>query len=161
MAVKDATKTSKKRKQSVEVEDVVEKPMETGTLEMLSDDEDGVDAVSDDGEVDEFPEIDTQSDSEDDELYDSDGNEPNSDEEDEEGDITSDSGDSELYIFPKAKTITSDITGHPKRVYPEIEPNYDSDSSTEDVSHSVFSTDPSRTIYSGSQSCRRCTNALV
>jgi hypothetical protein len=35
--------------------------------------------------------------------------------------------------FPVPKTIVSDITGRPKRVYPEIEPDYDSDSSTEEV----------------------------
>lgn len=36
-------------------------------------------------------------------------------------------------IGPKAKIVTSKITGRPKRVYPEIEPDYDSDSSTEEV----------------------------
>ena len=39
-----------------------------------------------------------------------------------------------LNIFPEAKIITSTITGQPKKVYPEIEPDYDSDSSTEEVS---------------------------
>lgn len=37
--------------------------------------------------------------------------------------------------FPRAKTIISEITGQPKQVYPPIEPDYDSDSSTEDVSY--------------------------
>ena len=64
------------------------------------------------------------------------------DEEDElteDGDGESDDGasedisDDELRIFPRPKTITSDITGRPKRVYPPIEPDYDSDSSTEEV----------------------------
>jgi hypothetical protein len=35
--------------------------------------------------------------------------------------------------FPVATTVVSNITGRPKRVYPDIEPDYDSDSSTEDV----------------------------
>ena len=55
-------------------------------------------------------------------------------EEDEEDETEAESpSDTELRIFPKAKTIISGITGQPKRVYPEIEPDYDSDSSTEDV----------------------------
>ena len=53
------------------------------------------------------------------------------DAEEEEGETDID--DDEINVFPKAKTIVSDITGQPKRVYPEIEPDYDSDSSTEDV----------------------------
>jgi ribosome biogenesis protein ERB1 len=40
------------------------------------------------------------------------------------------------------ETVISNITGRPKRVYPEIDPEYDSDSSTEEVhkrmSPSVF-----------------------
>jgi ribosome biogenesis protein ERB1 len=39
----------------------------------------------------------------------------------------------ELAIFPKARTVVSKITGVPKREYPDIEPGYDSDSSTEEV----------------------------
>lgn len=38
------------------------------------------------------------------------------------------------YAMPKM--VTSEITGEPKKVYPPIEPDYDSDSSTEDVSTS-------------------------
>lgn len=34
----------------------------------------------------------------------------------------------------RSKTVISKITGQPKQVYPPIEPDYDSDSSTEDVS---------------------------
>jgi ribosome biogenesis protein ERB1 len=96
-------------------------------LEMLSDEEDENDVVSDDGGVDEFPEIDTRSDSEDEEVESSDTSG------DEENDSDNDSDDSDLHIFPQAKTVTSEITGKLKRVYPDIEPNYDSDSSTEDV----------------------------
>ena len=71
-----------------------------GQLEILSEEE-NEDLVSDDGLVDDFPELSIQSDS--------DGSE-------------------------KPKNVVSDITNQPKLVYPEIEPDYDSDSSTEDVS---------------------------
>ena len=37
-------------------------------------------------------------------------------------------------LIPEVKNEISDITGAPKRVYPPIEPDYDSDSSTEDAS---------------------------
>lgn len=139
MAVTDSSRRTKKRKEPTE-DTPIEAPVESGNLEMLSDEEDGKDAISDDGHVDEFPEIDTGSDSEDEEFEgaddEDDGDSDEGDEEDAEDaeeDSDFDSDDSELHIFPKAKTITSEITGHPKRVYPEIEPNYDSDSSTEDV----------------------------
>ena len=109
-------------------------------LEMQSEDEDGADEVesSDDEGAERFPELDTRSDSEGEEDEESqaededeDGNEtePSAD-----GTVEEDSDDS-LHVFPRAKTITSDITGQPKKVYPEIEPDYDSDSSTEEVSH--------------------------
>jgi ribosome biogenesis protein ERB1 len=128
-------KEHKKRKQ---VDDEVPEPspfVDAVGLEMLSEEEDE-DAVSgsDDGEVDEFPEIDTRSDSED-EKYEGgqeDSNEEE-DEEDEEENSSASDADSDLHIFPESKTIISNITGQPKRVYPEIEPDYDSDSSTEDV----------------------------
>ncbi|KAJ7095181.1 NUC169 domain-containing protein [Mycena belliarum] len=106
------------------------------SLEMLSDDEGSDDAVSDDGQVDDFPEIDAASDSDT-------GGEKDTDEEDsggtdEEDFLAEDSDDSlDRDIFPKPKTIISDITGQPKRVYPEIEPDYDSDSSTEDAPNRV------------------------
>ncbi len=122
------SKDTRKRKQPQE-----EAPNEqnglngASSLEMLSDDEDGEEIGSDDGEVEEFPEIDVASDSEEDE-------ESDESDEDEEESSEGDSDDSDLHIFPKPKTIVSDITGRPKRVYPEIEPDYDSDSSTEDVS---------------------------
>jgi ribosome biogenesis protein ERB1 len=85
--------------------------------------------------VDEFPEIDTRSDSEDEEYE---GSEDGSDEEDdEESSEASSDADSGLHIFPESKTILSNITGQPKHVYPEIEPDYDSDSSTEDAPNRV------------------------
>jgi ribosome biogenesis protein ERB1 len=94
-----------------------------GGLEMLSDEEDGLDASSDEGEIEEFPEIVTGSESEFDE-----------DEINEESDSDTDES---LHIFPKAKTVVSEITKQPKLVYPEIEPEYDSDSSTEEVSKTI------------------------
>ncbi|TFK76121.1 BOP1NT-domain-containing protein [Pluteus cervinus] len=112
-----------------------------GHLEMLSDDEDGNDIQSDDGQVDQFPEIHTESDSEEEEKEEtSDEEDEEEDEEDkdedEESDSASDSAES-LHVFPKAKTVMSEITGQPKLVYPEIEPDYDSDSSTEDAPNRV------------------------
>ncbi|KAG6890935.1 Ribosome biogenesis protein erb1 [Termitomyces sp. Mi166 len=141
MAVKEIIKPSKKRKHLSE-DDVSGLPTITvGELEMLSDEEDGGDAVSDDGEVDEFPEIDTRSDSDDSDGFEGTDDEDNSreeldGEEEEEDDDDSSDADS-LHVFPKAKIIVSDITGQPKRVYPEIEPDYDSDSSTEDAPNRV------------------------
>lgn len=106
-------------------------------LEMLSDEEtrEGEEGEEEelDEEVDEFPEIDAESDS----GPDDESDEEEEDEgEDDEGSSPSDSesdSSSDLHIFPESKDIISEITGHPKRVYPEIEPEYDSDSSTEEV----------------------------
>lgn len=124
-----SSKDTRKRKQAPQEEATHERDGLNGTsnLEMFSDDEDGEEISSDDGEVEEFPEIDVASDSEE---YEESGESGEEDDERSEGD----SDDSDLHIFPKPKTIVSDITGRPKRVYPEIEPDYDSDSSTEDVS---------------------------
>lgn len=108
-------------------------------LDMGSDEEgEGSGSGSDDGQVDEFPEIDTRSDSEEEDFSGVEqGNESEDDDDDdgeeEEEESTSSDSDSDLHIFPESKTIVSQITGQPKRVYPEIEPDYDSDSSTEDV----------------------------
>ncbi len=114
-----------------------------GGLDLLSGDEDeqenGFVQESDTDEVDPFPEIDAASDTEedDDDEGKSSGDDPKfSETEDgaEEGEDDEDaSSDDDLHIFPKAKTVISDITGQLKKVYPEIEPDYDSDSSTEDV----------------------------
>lgn len=136
MAVKDAGRNSTKRKQ-VEEEDIAqpEEIPSNGTLEMLSDEEDG-DASSDDGHVDEFPEIVNESSSEESDYEE---DEEDEDEDSEENDDESDAdSDDSLHVFPKAKTIISDVTQQPKIVYPEIEPNYDSDSSTEDVSNYIL-----------------------
>ncbi|KAL4265650.1 Ribosome biogenesis protein ERB1 [Pleurotus pulmonarius] len=126
------SKDTRKRKQPPQEEAPNEQNGLNGasSLEMLSDDEDGEEIGSDDGEVEEFPEIDVASDSEEDE-------ESDESDEDEEESSEGDSDDSDLHIFPKPKTIVSDITGRPKRVYPEIEPDYDSDSSTEDTPNRV------------------------
>jgi ribosome biogenesis protein ERB1 len=136
MTVDDSRRQSKKRKH------VIDEGVEPETfhgavdLEMPSDEEDQEVLASDDGEVDEFPEIDTGSDSDEDEVGISDTDEEEDSEEEAENDVNSD--DSEIHIFPKAKIMVSDITGRPKRVYPEIEPEYDSDSSTEEASLLLF-----------------------
>lgn len=113
--------------------------LSASALEMLSEDEQDEEPESDNGDYEQFPEIDTASDTEDgeDEGLDEDEDE----EDDEEEDYSSDASgsDNKLPIFPKAKVVISDITGEPKKVYPEIEPDYDSDSSTEDVSTSSAS----------------------
>ncbi|THH11551.1 hypothetical protein EW145_g600 [Phellinidium pouzarii] len=103
-------------------------------LEMQSEDE-GEDGESgsgsDEEEADAFPELDLRSDTESDEE----DEEEEDAEEDESSEEVSDEeavSDDSLHVFPKAKLISSNITGKPKTVYPEIEPNYDSDSSTED-----------------------------
>lgn len=106
-------------------------------LDMESEDEEeeaSAGNVSDDGEVDEFPEIDTRSDSEPEDSEEEGDDEEDSEEDENEDESSSGHGsESELHIFPRSKTVISGITGQPKRVYPEIEPDYDSDSSTEDV----------------------------
>lgn len=141
MAIEDAKKSNKKRRLSFDDAAPVAALADNGELEMLSDEEGEEGAASDDGQVDEFPEIDTRSDSEDDvegATADEEEDSDEEDEEDEQDDSDTDSDDSEHHIFPIAKNIVSDITGHPKRVYPEIEPDYDSDSSTEDVRFSIL-----------------------
>ncbi|KAF7355143.1 Ribosome biogenesis protein ERB1 [Mycena sanguinolenta] len=110
-------------------------PPPVESLEMLSDEEGPEETASDDGHVDEFPEIDAGSDSEEEDLLEDEGEDEDSEEEDFEGEDSDDSMDRD--IFPKPKTVISDITGQPKRVYPEIEPEYDSDSSTEDAPNCV------------------------
>ena len=99
---------------------------------MLSGDEDenGPVQESDSDDVDAFPEIDAGSDTDEQ----SPGEDEDRSESEEEGLGDEDaSSDDDLRIYPKPKTVISDITGQPKKVYPEIEPDYDSDSSTEDV----------------------------
>jgi hypothetical protein len=115
-----------------------------GGLDLLSgdeEDEDGPVQESDSDDVDAFPEIDAGSDTdgEDEQLPGDD--EDRSESEGEGQDDEDASSDDDLRIFPRAKTVISDITGQPKKVYPEIEPDYDSDSSTEDVRAFLTSVD--------------------
>lgn len=107
-----------------------------GELDLLSGDEEEDEPAqeSESDEIDAFPEIDTGSDTDDEEEEESpDENEDDSESEDEKQYDEDASSSDDLRIFPKAKTVISDITGQAKKVYPEIEPDYDSDSSTEDV----------------------------
>ncbi|KAF8485024.1 BOP1NT-domain-containing protein [Russula ochroleuca] len=110
-----------------------------GGLDLLSgdEDEDGPVQESDSDGVDAFPEIDAGSDT-DEEGEQSPRDDDDSSESEEGGQDDEDAlSDDDLHIFPRAKTAISDITGHPKKVYPEIEPDYDSDSSTEDAPNRV------------------------
>lgn len=118
----DHNRGSRKRKQADAETDA---PGNVVQLEMLTDEEDAAPVSSDDDETEEFPEIDSGSDTEDESEDDL--------ERQSEDDSDSSHSDASLQIFPKAKTEISNITGKPKRVYPEIEADYDSDSSTEDV----------------------------
>lgn len=159
---------NKKRKQTVkepsDASDAEHFP--DGGLDVLSADEEEDEPVqeSDSDEMDAFPEIDAGSDTDEEEeegypSEDEDDSESRDDEEDEEDA----SSDDDLRIFPKAKTVISDITGHPKKVYPEIEPDYDSDSSTEEVrafSCSSQLTDEPFTLK-GTKSRRKHTASLV
>ncbi|KAK7470871.1 Ribosome biogenesis protein erb1 [Stygiomarasmius scandens] len=126
-------KTSKKRKQDEQHDTAPGVFSKAVNMEMLSDEEGSEGEESDGQEVDEFPEIDANSDEESDFE-----DEDEEDEEDEDEESESEADDEDLlHVFPKAKTVVSDITGQPKRVYPEIEPEYDSDSSTEDAPNRV------------------------
>ncbi|KIK65479.1 hypothetical protein GYMLUDRAFT_159016 [Collybiopsis luxurians FD-317 M1] len=125
-------RSSKKRKQD-EHQDRLDTFKSAVNMEMLSDEEDGDDVESDNGEVDDFPELDPASDEEDSEEDEIDGGEDG----DEDEEVSDGASQEEIHIFPKAKTIISDITGQEKRVYPEIEPDYDSDSSTEETPNRV------------------------
>ncbi len=130
---------NRKRKQTVnELSDASNaEHFPDGGLDLSSGDEeeDGPVQESDSDEIDAFPEIDVGSDTDEEGEQDSPrAYEDHSESEDEEqDDEDASSDDNDLHIFPRAKTIISDITGKPKTVYPEIEPDYDSDSSTEDV----------------------------
>lgn len=130
---------TRKRKHAVENEDQAAEFLDGVGLDMLSDDEAGGAPESSDEEVDEFPELDPASDSEDvseDEEEDEDEDELIGNEEADADEQESDTSVEEdnPHLYPEPKVIKSDITGRPKKVYPEIEPNYDSDSSTEEVS---------------------------
>lgn len=153
MAPVSLERSSKKRK--LPVLDSIppptqELPEDVG-LEMQSEDEEEelangqgegeLEEGSDDGIVDEFPEIYSGS-SDNDEAEDEESGSGTEEEEDEE-DISDkesslEDASDDAHPFPRPKTIISDITGQPKRIYPEIEPNYDSDSSTEEVRQSCY-----------------------
>ncbi|KAK7060306.1 Ribosome biogenesis protein erb1 [Paramarasmius palmivorus] len=136
-------KGTKKRKQGHDEADISAPFDKAVELEMLSEEEDINDVDSDNGEVDEFPEIDTGSDGEDENAeYSGSSESDEEDELDEEGEEEEEDEDDdedfeEHHVFPQAKTVVSKITGQPKRVYPDIEPDYDSDSSTEDTPNRV------------------------
>ena len=127
----------RKRKQTVieqsDASDLEHLP--DGGLDLLSGDEDenGPVQESDNDDVDAFPEIDVGSDTDEEDEQSSGDNENHSESEGEEHDDEDASSDDDLHLFPRVKTVVSDITGQPKKVYPEIDPDYDSDSSTEDV----------------------------
>lgn len=131
-----STSMAAKRKSTIqklhEEESSQEVPLHDGQLEMLSEEEDE-DLVSDDGLVDDFPELNVQSDSNGSETDHSIAD----DDDDDDSAENSDNSESvnSPHLFPKPKNVVSDITHQPKLVYPEIEPGYDSDSSTEDVSY--------------------------
>lgn len=114
----------KKRKRDVEDAEIIR--ILSTNLEVDSDEEH---SASSDGEVEPFPELDTGS-----------SDTSSGDEEEEEG-TEHDTDDTEVNEKDGAdgkpsldgQTVISDITGRLKRVYPEIDPEYDSDSSTEEV----------------------------
>ncbi|KAJ8086374.1 Ribosome biogenesis protein erb1 [Marasmius tenuissimus] len=124
-------RSSKKRKQSQTEDDTAGTFKNAVDMEMLSEEEDGANVESDDGEYEEFPGIDGDTDEDDSEIEDIEGEE-DEEEVDEDEEESEDTDLEDHHVFPQAKTIVSDITGQQKRVFPEIEPDYDSDSSTED-----------------------------
>lgn len=155
--------TDKKRKRDLPQEFSLgsENLLGNGVIEVPGDDQQDNSVETDDGEVDEFPELDPASDSEkessNEEEDDYEGIESSLDEE-----ISNDGVKDASSVFPKPKIVISNITRQPKFVFPEIEPDYDSDSSTEDVCH------PFNLIYyvnscsiPGSQSSGKYSNALV
>ncbi|KAG9105113.1 hypothetical protein FRC07_009605, partial [Ceratobasidium sp. 392] len=120
---------SLKRKEIVEA-DSEGQDGQLGTLEMPTDDEaeSDADSESDGSDAEPFPEIDPASSSE--EGDDDEEDEPDVEEEDESSET--ESGRSTSPIPLGGKLVRSNITGQPKRIYNPIEPDYDSDSSTED-----------------------------
>ena len=124
----------RKRKQTVkeQSDDSDSEHFPDGGLDLLSGDEDEEGPVqeSDSDDVDAFPEIDAGSDTDEQSPGEEEGSSGSEEGEQDDEDASS---DNDLHIYPRPKTVVSDITGQPKKVYPEIEPDYDSDSSTEDV----------------------------
>ncbi|KAF8528875.1 NUC169 domain-containing protein [Hysterangium stoloniferum] len=139
----------KKRKRDQQNRHLIDEGISEGVhLDIPSDGENELSDEDSDHEVEAFPEIDTRSDSISENVNtEEDGDE---DEEEEEGDDDFfDSGDDDqgeeaasssledFSVFPRPKSIISRITGQLKLVYPPIEPDYDSDSSTEDAPNRV------------------------
>jgi ribosome biogenesis protein ERB1 len=108
--------TKKRRKDEIKSPERDDLPA-LGNLDIDSDNQEA--SSGDDGEMDEFPE-----------LYTDDSEESSEAEQEEDSEGTED--DSKNTQKP-GELVVSSITGRLKRVYPEIEPEYDSDSSTEDV----------------------------
>ncbi|KDQ17161.1 hypothetical protein BOTBODRAFT_53335 [Botryobasidium botryosum FD-172 SS1] len=152
-----ASKDRKKRKLQVDNVSDVEEDLGQLGLDMASEDEQEGSAdeqESSDGEEDVFPELKSESDTDDTseaEDDDEDSEEEKEGEDDEEDEDDEDEEDEDERPFanaaddatlrrglaPHAKTVISDITGAPKRVFPPIEPDYDSDSSTEETPNRV------------------------
>ena len=126
MLVKD---DGKKRKRDVEDAEIIHIP--PTNLEVDSDGEDSL--SSDDGDAEPFPELDSGSSDtvSNEEEEEGEGQGGNADDT-EETDVDSEDGADEKPPLD-GKTVISKITGRPKRVYPEVAPEYDSDSSTEEV----------------------------
>lgn len=119
----------KKRKRDVEDAEIIHIP--PTNLEVDSDSEDFV--SSDDGHAEPFPELDSGSSdtSSDEEKVEGEEEEGSADDTEETDVDELDGADEEPPL--DGKTVISKITGRPKLVYPEIVPEYDSDSSTEEV----------------------------
>ncbi|KAL5508331.1 ERB1 [Sanghuangporus vaninii] len=130
------TNGTKKRKHVSKDAEVRQEIPEDVGLEMQSEDESegsaGNSEDEDEEEAEEFPGIGAGSDTE------SGGDEKDEESEEDEETTSEDEldegsgSDDSLHVFPRSKTIKSEITGKPKKVYPEIEPDYDSDTSIED-----------------------------
>lgn len=128
------------KRKAASAEEEVAEDAELGQfdLEMASDDESTQEPTAehdeDDDSQEKFPELNVESDTES-STGDAGDSDAERDEEGEESETSHDDDDDAptLRIKPEEKTITSEITGQLKRVYPPIEPDYDSDSSTEDV----------------------------
>ncbi|KAG8815134.1 Ribosome biogenesis protein erb1 [Serendipita sp. 399] len=121
MAQPTTNGTTKKRKKSeIEIKKNGDMPL-IGNLELESDGEDI--GGSDDDEVEDFPELDL-------------GDSGDSEDSEDLGESTDLEGQSAVPPQP-GELVVSSITGRLKRVYPEIEPEYDSDSSTEDAPNRV------------------------
>jgi len=131
---------SKKRKKDTEETPQKDDLPAVASLDIESDEED--DDGSDDGEMDDFPEIDMG-----------------------DSEVSSDTEESEESAEeskkPAGNLVVSSITGRQKRVYSEIEPEYDSDSSTEDVCFFFLDKGCIDETRVGTESNRKYTLSLV